>query len=406
MYTPSPELLQKYADVLIKFALNSGKGVQQGEVVMVNVPECAKPMYVPLRNAVLAADAYPIMQFVPDDVDMPGYFAQASEKQLTFFPEAYYKGIVDQVDHTVSIIAEHDKYELARVEPAKIMKRSNAYKPYMEWRDAKESEGKFTWTLAMYGTEAMAKDVGMSLEEYWDEICKACYLDTPDPVAEWQRVFTELETLRNKLNALEIDSLHVEAKGVNGLPDTDLTVGIGPNRHWLGGSGRNIPSFELFISPDARRTEGVIGFNEPLYRYGNRISGIWLKFKDGIITEAHATENEQLLQEMIASPNANRIGEYSLTDGSHSRITKPMGETLFDENMGGEQGNTHLAVGNAYKDSFPGDASKLTKEEWEAMGYNDSPVHTDIISTAKRTVTATLKNGEKKVIYDNGHFTL
>ncbi len=406
MYTPSKDLLDKYAKVLINFALNSGEGVRPGEVVMVNVPESAKPMYVPLRDAVLAGGGYPLMQFQPDDVDMVGYYEKASDAQITFFPATYYRGIVDQVSHTVSIIAEHDKYELSGVEPSKIMKRSNAFKPYMEWRDEKEAAGKFTWTLGMYGTEAMATDVGMTCEEYWNEIAIACYLDQPDPVKAWQKLFHELETLRTKLNSLEIDSVHVAAKGVDGLPDTDLVVGIGENRHWLGGSGRNIPSYELFISPDARRTEGTIGFNEPLYRYGNRISGIWLRFEKGIIVEAHATENEALLKEMIASPNANRIGEFSLTDGAHSRITKPMGETLFDENMGGPQGNTHIAVGNAYKDSFPGDASTITKPEWEAMGYNDSPVHTDIISTAKRTVTATLKDGTKKIIYDNGHFTL
>ena len=87
---------------------------------------------------------------------------------------------------------------------------------------------------------------------------------------------------------------------------------------------------------------------------------------------------------MIATENADKIGEFSLTDSRLSRITKFMAETLFDENVGGEQGNTHLALGSAYHDSYPGNVSEVTKEQWAEMGYNDSSVHTDIFAYARR----------------------
>jgi aminopeptidase len=110
---------------------------------------------------------------------------------------------------------------------------------------------------------------------------------------------------------------------------------------------------------------------------------------------------------MISQENADRIGEFSLTDKHHSRITKFMATTLFDENTGGEFGNTHIALGNAYKDTFPGDMSKVTDEEWIAMGYNSCPkVHTDIVSITNRTVTAVLRNNSEKVIYKDGQFVL
>ena len=84
-----------------------------------------------------------------------------------------------------------------------------------------------------------------------------------------------------------------------------------------------------------------------------------------------------------------------------------MATTLFDENMGGAFGNTHIALGNAYKDTFTGDPATVTDEQWEQMGYNSCPrVHTDIISTSDRTVTAKLRNGTEKVIYTNGQFVL
>ena len=109
---------------------------------------------------------------------------------------------------------------------------------------------------------------------------------------------------------------------------------------------------------------------------------------------------------MLKVENADRIGEYSLTDRRLSRITKFMGETLFDENVGGEFGNTHLALGSAYKDSYTGDPAEVTEAGWKDLGYNESVIHTDIVATSNRTVTATLPSGERKVIYREGEFTV
>ena len=84
-----------------------------------------------------------------------------------------------------------------------------------------------------------------------------------------------------------------------------------------------------------------------------------------------------------------------------------MATTLFDENTGGEFGNTHIALGNAYKDTFTGDMAAVKDEQWEEMGYNSCPkVHTDIISTTNRTVTASFRDGSQKFIYKNGQFVL
>jgi aminopeptidase len=413
-YVPDPSLLEAYARVLIHFALNSGEGVKSGQVVYVQIPESAKPFYVPLRNTLLKAGAIPLMQYLPEQVREADGYMLASEDQLRFFPEKYYRGLVDQIDHSIGILAEADKYALKEVEPKRILTRVNAYKPYKQWREEKEATGQFTWTLAMYGTEAMAADVGLTMREYWEQIIAACYLDTPDPVAAWRDTFREIERIRGELNALPIEKVTVKGERVN------LTVGIGPYRQWLGGSGRNIPSFELFISPDCRQTEGEIFFNQPLYHFGNVISGIYLRFREGRVVEAKAEQGEALLTEMLAAPGADRIGEFSLTDRRFSRITKVMGETLFDENMGGPQGNTHIAVGSAYKDSYvpaypataapesdrPTEISRITESEWEALGYNQSAVHTDIISTEQREVTATLRDGTSRVIYRDGEFTL
>jgi aminopeptidase len=83
-----------------------------------------------------------------------------------------------------------------------------------------------------------------------------------------------------------------------------------------------------------------------------------------------------------------------------------MAETLFDENIGGPYGNTHLAVGKSYHDTYVGDTSKMTGQLAKKLGYNESVIHVDMISTSDRTVTATLTDGSQKVIYKNGQFTI
>ncbi len=399
-YTPSEEILDRYADVLVNFALNSGEGIKKGEVVFLQVSESAKPMLIALRRAVLKAGAYPIINYLPDDISKE-YYEIANYEQLNFFPEKYLKGKIEQAHHFVSIISDTNKYELKDVDPKKIMIKSKAFKPYMDWKTDKENRGELTWTLGLYGTEAMAKEANLTLEEYWEQIIKACQLDHESPVSKWKEIMAEVERVKNNLNEMNIKKLRIKSE------DTDLIVGIGKNREWMGGSGRNIPSFEIFISPDWRQTEGYAKFNQPLYRYGNLIEGIYLEFKNGKVVRAKAEKGEELLKEMIATDEgSDKIGEFSLTDSRLSRIEKFMAETLFDENIGGEHGNMHIALGSAYKDSYPGDLSNMSEEQWKEMGYNDSVVHTDIVSTKNREVSAELENGTEIIIYKDGKFTI
>jgi aminopeptidase len=107
---------------------------------------------------------------------------------------------------------------------------------------------------------------------------------------------------------------------------------------------------------------------------------------------------------MIKGKNANKLGEYSLTDKRFSRITHPMAETLFDENIGGPFGNSHVAIGMSYQDCYRGNPTKITKAGWKKMGYNDAAEHTDMVTTTDRTVTATSADGSQKVIYADGMF--
>lgn len=398
-------LLNKYAQVMVRYALNNGKGIHSGDTVFLVGQECARDLFLAIAQEIYAAGGNLIPNYLPNNTKDSSIarmlLQQGTDEQLAFFARPYWQGIVDATDHILLIISEPDVHYLEDIPAAKVSLMNSARAPYMKMRELKEQADKLSWSLCLYGTQSMADEAGLTLEEYWEQIIDACYLREDDPVARWKTVQKEIEDIKNKLDALEIESVHLQGTEV------DLHVKIGEHRKWLSGGGKNIPSFEIFTSPDWRGTNGTIRFNQPLYYSGKRIAGVALEFANGIVIKASATENEDALKEMIAQENADKVGEFSLTDRRHSRITRFMATTLFDENMGGDFGNTHIALGNAYKDTFTGDMAGVTEEEWASMGYNNCPkVHTDIISTSDRTVTAQLRNGSEKVIYQKGQFML
>jgi aminopeptidase len=402
---PTTELLQKYAELLVNFALGGGTGIKPDEVVWVEGSEACRPLFLEIIKQVWKSGGHVISDYGTDiyqasDNIFKEFYQTASADQLEHFNSKYLKGLSEQIDHRVAILCDTDLQALKDVDPAKLMKRGEVSKPFHDWLERKENAGKFTWTLALYGTEQMAQEANLSLEEYWEQIVQACYLDQANPIEQWQKLYKEIGRISQRLDDMEIESVRVVGE------DVDLTLKIGRERKWCGGGGRNIPSYEIFTSPDWRGTEGWIRLNQPLYRYGNIVEGIELWFKDGVVVKSKATKNQKVLQEMIATKNANKLGEFSMTDGDHSRITKFMAETLFDENMGGQFGNTHVALGTSYKDCYKGDPSKLSQADWDKLGYNDSSVHTDVVTTTDRTVTATLPDGSQQVIYQNGHFTV
>ncbi len=401
-YQPSEKILEKYAKVLVNFALGGGKGIKKGEVVFLQAPLSALPFYRALRKVILDSGGLAIAA-LGDDMSGAAkyYYENATQEQLTAFLDKYYKGLVAQTDHRIAVIADYDVHELDKVDPKKMMLVQKSNKPLMDWFNRKENAGQYTWTLALYGTPSMAKEANLNIKEYWQQIISACYLDLDDPLSKWKKVSAEVARVAKRLTDLQITDLNVRGE------DVDLNISVGQKRRWLGGGGRNIPSFEVFTSPDWRGTNGWIRFNQPLYYFGPKVEGIELHFRNGRIAKSSAKKNQKLLKEMLATDKgASQIGEFSLTDKRVSRITKFMAETLFDENIGGPFGNTHLAVGKSYHDTFDGDVSKMNKKLEQKLGYNESAIHVDMISTTDRTVTATLPNGKKSVIYKDGQFTI
>ncbi|MGH7156576.1 MAG: aminopeptidase [Candidatus Saccharimonadales bacterium] len=401
-YQPSEEILDKYANVLVNFALGGEKGIKKDDYIYANMPLSALPLYRAIRKTIFDSGGFMIGGLV-DDMDGFGkyFYEHATPEQLKSFPRPYFKGLVDQIDHRLGVLSEYDVHELDKIDKTKIIEVQKSMKPAVALMDKKENQGKLTWTIGLYGTESLAKEAGMSLEEYWKQIIQGCYLDKPNPITEWRKITEETRRVAKKLSGLMIDKVHVEGK------DVDLWIKIGQDRKWMAGSGRNIPSFEVFTSPDWRGTEGWIRFNQPNLYYGPRIENIELHFKKGRVAKASASAHQEMLEAMLdADRGARQVGEFSLTDKRLSRITKFMAETLFDENMGGPFGNTHIAIGRSYLETYAKGAAAVTKTLQRKVGYNESNIHVDFISTTDRTVTATVANGKKLVIYKNGQFTV
>ena len=395
-FKPTPDILEKYAQVLVDFALGGGEGVKPGEVVYLQFDAPALPLALVTYAHILQKGGHPMVK-MHDECFEPLLFKHGNDEQLEFFPKRYFKSLIQTIDHRIYLIADNNPFILKKADPKKIMLANKSNQLFKKWLFEKEDRGKLTWTVCLYGTAGMAREAGISLEDFWTQIIKACFLDYKDPIARWRRVFDRLKVYRAQLNKMPIEKLHLRSS------ETDLWITLGEQRQWIGGGGRNIPSFEIFTSPDWRGTEGYVYFDYPLYRYGNLIKDIRLQFKHGKVLRATASKNEKLLRELVAQPGADRIGEYSLTDIDFSHIDAFMANTLYDENYGGKHGNTHLALGSSFHEVYTGNVDTAN---WKALGFNDSPEHTDIIATNDRTVTAHLQGGAKKVIYTRGHFQL
>ncbi len=212
-YTPSQELLDRYARLLVDYALGGGNGIEPGDVVHITSPDSAKPLYVAACRAVWQAGGQVLDGYYPDDEDdLPVArvrFDHATDEQLDFFPDKYFRGMIDQTDHGLHIMAESNPNALQDVAPDKVMRLRRSRRLAIEWRNAKENAGEYSWTIGLYPTPAMAAEAGMSVEEYWDQIIYACFLDDPDPVTRWRDNATRSRAV-GWLNALQIDRLHVE----------------------------------------------------------------------------------------------------------------------------------------------------------------------------------------------------
>lgn len=390
----------KYADVLL-WALKTARTgrYKKGDIILVRYDLPAVSLAETMHAKILAKGMNPIMRLSGTPTMERSFFEEAKQHQLQFVPPGD-KTLYENLNGGIYLNAPESLTHLSGVDAKKIGKRAIVLKPFREILDKREARGLFGWTLCMLPTQELARQAGLSNRAYTSQISRACYLDQEDPVEEWRKIHRKAVVIKQWLNKKKVAYLQVESENM------DLRILPGRKRRWIGISGHNIPSFEIFLSPDWRGTEGVYYANLPSFRSGNYVAGARFVFKKGMAVKIEAEKGEDFLKKQLAlDKGARRVGEFSLTDKRFSRINRFMANTLFDENHGGRHGNCHLALGASYGDTYDGDPARLNKERKENMGFNDSALHWDLVNTEKKRVTAYLTSGRREVIYENGMFT-
>lgn len=398
----NPQQLEKLADVMIwgLYTARQSKGgaYKSGDIVDI-LWELDALSLMEITYSKLLERGLHVFPTMRKTAKMEKDFFALSQNHQLQFCDPVTRALARNTNGTIYLYAPSSITHLKDVDQKKMAMYAVSRKPIDKITDVSGNKGLYGWTLGSLPTQALADQAKMSLREYSEEVIRSCYLNDADPVATWQRIFEEGKAMRAWLMSLDISAVHIESANV------DLNVLVGEKRRWLGADGCNIPSFENYTSPDYRGTSGMYFSNMPSFLKGNYVKGVRLVFKDGRAVEVTAEEGEEFTKAQIGmDEGACRVGEFSLTDKRHSPITKFMAEILFDENVGGENGNCHIALGNSYRETYSGDLKEMSPKLEKKLGYNDSALHWDLINTEPKKVTALLKGGGRVVIYENGMF--
>jgi len=391
--------LERYAEVLLWGLRTARKGaIRKNDCILVRYDLPAIRLAELVYARLLEAGCHPVQRAGLSPAMESSFYGKSNHSQLRFQPpgEAL---LYENLNGGIYINAPATLTHLAHVDARRIGTAALSRKPLRDILDEREAHGVFGWTLCLFPTDALARHAGLTTEAYSNQIVKACFLNRRDPVSRWQDIYKAANDIKKWLNRMDVDYYHVESNAM------DLRISHGEKRKWVGVSGHNIPSFELFFSPDWRGTSGMYYADQPSYRNGNLVSGVRLEFKNGVAVRITADTGEAFLRQQLSTDGgAAKVGEFSLTDKRFSKIDTFMADTLFDENFGGRNGNCHIAVGASYTDTYDGDPARLTRDLKQSLGFNDSAIHWDLVNTEKKRVTAHLKTGRRQTIYENGRF--
>ena len=391
--------LERYADVLW-WGLSTARtsAFKRDDIVLIRYHRPAVKLAEILYARLLAGGYHPVQRMNPTTMMERQFYLLSTNRQLVFLPPGE-KELMSRLNGSIFLYAPESITHLSDIDPDKIGKTAVAQKHVRDILNRRESRGTFSWTLCVFPTAELAVQAGLSLENYTRQIIKACFLNKTAPISEWQRVYKNAQSIKKWLNSLSVEYFHVESKNI------DLEVTPGEKRQWIGISGRNIPSFEIFLSPDWRGIRGKYYADQPSYRSGNRVEAIRLEFKKGRVIKIGAEVGEDFVRKQLKmDKGADKLGEFSLTDKRFSRIDRFMANTLYDENYGGKNGNCHVALGSSYSNTYAGESKNLTPARKRALGFNESALHWDLVNTEKKRVSAHLKSGETISIYENGRF--
>jgi len=395
-----------YTTALAEMAVRQGANVQPGQIVALSSEPGKEPLARAVAEAAYAAGAKFVDLTVFDVYLKRARALNADRDTLGFVPPWIGERVIalgQERAARVALSGPVAPHALDDVDPELIsLDRLPRVKESMQVTN----DATTNWTIIPAPTAAWATLVhprlepAAALERLWGEIAHICRLDEPDPIAAWQARLAELVRVSEALTALDIDEVHFEG------PGTDLRIGMLPSSRWQAATFTtvdgivhqpNIPTEEVFTTPDPERVEGVVRSTKPLFTSGTTVTGLTVRFEGGRAVQIDADQGAEVMRGMIAADDgAARLGEVALVDrlGRIGPLETVFFDTLLDENAA-----SHIALGGGYHLTV-GDAADRER-------INQSAIHTDfMIGSDEVAVTGVLRSGERVPLLRNGNWKI
>jgi aminopeptidase len=364
------ERVDRYAELAVRVGAN----VQPGQLVDVTARVEHAPVVRAVARAAYRAGARFVDVYYTDQHVRRALIEGAPDDVLAWTPPWLLRRARTTGDERAAVIAltGDAEPELLADLPGERVGRARM-KEYAEENARQINEQLNNWTVIGVPNDGWATQMfgEPDLERLWELVEYTVRLDEPDPVAAWKEHVARIGRRATALNALRLDAVRFRG------PGTDLTVGLLPESRWQGCESKtsegvpyvaNMPTEEVFTTPDRFRTQGHVRSTRPLALNGRVVRGLEVRFEDGRIADVRADEGEDVVRGQLATDEtAPYLGEIALVDGT-SRIGQlglTFFETLFDENA-----TCHIAYGSAYAEAVEGEAGDAV---------NVSTVHTDFM---------------------------
>lgn len=403
--------LDKYAELLVKIGVN----LTEGEMLTISADIKSAELVRAVTECAYKAGAKKVLVFYNDDKISRLNYTYQSEDVLGDVPEWFVKSRDYMIDNKSAylVIISDDPDIMKDVPPSKIKTATQAANIALKRFRESTNKNETRWCIGAYPNKEWGSKMFPDLspeaaeEKLWTYIHKTMFLDCDDPLAAWTEHCETLEKRCNILNSAKIDKLHYKNSiGTDfeiGLPDGYIFIAAREK----GADGKdfiaNMPTQEVFTSPDYRTANGRLYSSLPLVRRGVVIKDFWFEFKDGKIVDFAAKEGYETLKGILDTDEGMlSLGEVALVayESPIQQLKTLFYETLFDENA-----SCHFAVGGSFPSCVADGVSK-TKDQLKEIGLNDSIDHVDfMIGTSDLDITATLKDGSTMQIFKNGNWS-
>jgi len=407
------EQLNNYADLIVHHGLN----VQKEQDVFISSEVVHRDFVGRVVDSCYRAGARYVHVDLIDPYQLRRRILKTSEKEyLEFVPEFIpfrYEKMIPEASANLKIIGMEDPDYLADLDPEKVNQvQLSLSKSLKRFYEEGIGHSKVQWCVASAATPKWAQRIFPDLSEkeayetLWEHLLMITRADKTDCLQQWKKHNSALHERAKRCTEMKIKTLHFTG------PNTDLRVGLSKKAVFKGGTDQgprasfepNIPTEEVFTTPDCRMTNGKVQTTRPFFIHGKLIKDLYLEFEKGEITFFSASDGEETFKEYIQSdPGAKRLGEVALVgiDSPIFQTGKIYEEILLDENAA-----CHIAVGFAYRFCIDG-SETMSEEELEEIGCNISNVHTDMmISSENVDVNAECYNGSIVPLIKEGQWVI